>query len=558
MIISKKRIAIYTLISLSLFAAFFPVILSNNYLRQDDLIMWQIWPGMKISQAEYFYYNTVFQLVRPLCMVSFFITDLISLNIHNAVYVRLFSILCLCALGILLYRWQIKFNSNRILAATFAVCAFTLPPFQIFAATQNYSLVLAALLMTFGAVFYWYKSFHDNSSKGSHYFWIGCFLFFASLIDYPLSSMFAWVLLCIYYLNILSAKDFTEKKKFFYFGSMTTFLMMVLYYIVIHYVHHIFEVDTSLRAAVIDSSHIFTRLLGIFDVMSWHSNMWLWNDTTTWKNSPIAIICILFISALTQLNLQNQYSNIHVLIKNVALTLAIIFALFFISFSPIMAAPDKPTTFRYAICTMPMLLYITFWSIDKISMFLGNLFFAKLCKLICSTLFITLTLFGIGYANLMLSDGIVGPHEQEFNYMQQQLTEKVLPLLKQHKKVALHIIDCSEAHPYPYPNNIPMAFEYSMRVCSEFQQEAISVVTHSLNLYGYPSNFNRHNTILWNDKELVVRDIPWGDMIVNNVEDPHLAQLHYAANDTPTLVTIDMRQEPIYQHMQFYKKKLGI
>jgi hypothetical protein len=173
-------------------------------------------------------------------------------------------------------------------------------------------------------------------------------------------------------------------------------------------------------------------------------------------------------------------------------------------------------------------------------------------------LFISFTVFGMGYANLMLGDGIVGPHQLEFTYLQQQLQEKVIPLLKQHKKIVLHIIDCDENNALQFAPGVPTALEYSMRVCSVFQQEAISGVTHSLNLFGYASNYNRPNTVIWNDKEIIVRDIPWGDMIVNNVEDPHLGQLNYPTNHALTLVTIDFRKEPVYQHMQFYKQLFGI
>src|SRR5690348_14592389 len=110
--------------------------------------MWEIWPGMNISDFGYLYHNTVFQLVRPLFMLSFYLTDLISIDIHDAVYVRLMSVILLGILGILLYSWQLLFNSNRILAATFAISSFTLPAYQVFAATGNYSLIITALLLT--------------------------------------------------------------------------------------------------------------------------------------------------------------------------------------------------------------------------------------------------------------------------------------------------------------------------------------------------------------------------------------------------------------------------
>ncbi len=553
---NKKQTFIYSLIFLGIFAAMLPVILSNNYLRQDDL-MWEIWPGMKMSQFGFLYYNTVFQLVRPLCMLSFFTTDLISITIHNAVYIRLFSVILLGIMGIMLYRWQLLFNPNKILAATFAICAFTLPPYQIFAATGNYFLIITALFLTFGAVFYWFYAFTEkNATTKKRYFFIGCALFFASLLEYPLSSMYAFTLFAIFYLNALAFNHvYHEKRKFLYFGTLATIGMMVFYYLFIRIFHKIFHVDLSYgRPAVVDTSHLFTRLMRIFDVLSWHSNMWLWDNTSSWKDSFILPLFGIFTFALLITTIKRGLQDLSRISKTILQSLIVIFSLFFLAYSPVMASPDLQITFRYAIATMPLLLYVLFWSIYQITHFINNPLLAKAGKTICALLFLCTTVFGIGYANLMLADGVVGPHEHDYAYIQQQLTDKVIPLLKQNKKVTLHAIDCDNGNSYHYAANVPTAFEYGMRICS-YQQQIIGVVIHSLRRMGYASNYNRHNHVIYNDNEIIVQDTPWGNLIVNNTNDPHVEHVMNAQNSSAsTLVTIDTKNAPTYQHFEFYKK----
>src|SRR5205085_7881965 len=157
MFADRKKILIYTTIVMSLFLALVPVILSNNYLRQDD-IKTGIWWGMKMSDEGYQYYNAVYQLVRPLCMWLFFISDLLSINMHYAVILRFVSIVNICVLAVLMYRWQLQFNRSRLMAATFSIASFTLPGFQLFAATANYYLIIIGILFAYAGPWFWYQS----------------------------------------------------------------------------------------------------------------------------------------------------------------------------------------------------------------------------------------------------------------------------------------------------------------------------------------------------------------------------------------------------------------
>src|SRR5579862_2741492 len=170
----RNHLLSYSVIFVCLFIALCPAILSDNYLRQDDLKT-GIWWGMSMPQEGFLYYNTVFQLVRPICMVLFYLTDLASINMHYAVYVRLISILAVALSAILLYRWQLLFNSHRLLAVTFAISAFTLPGMQLFVATANYLLIIIGVLLTIGGALCWHMAYSaHNLMRKRWYYSMGC------------------------------------------------------------------------------------------------------------------------------------------------------------------------------------------------------------------------------------------------------------------------------------------------------------------------------------------------------------------------------------------------
>lgn len=523
----------YLLIFFSLFLALCPVILSSNYLRQDDL-MWEIWPGMKMSDFGYLYYNTVYQLVRPICMLSFYITDLISINIHHSVYVRFLSLIVIGIMGILLYRWQLYFNSNRMLALTFAIASFTLPGFQLFAATGNYFLILFAMLLTFAGMYCWHHEFHmQPSRKKNLYYILGCVLFFASLLEYPLSSMYGWALLSICYLN-------KTDRKFFYQVCFRIIYLMILYFLLIKLTHWVFQVDLSYgRPAVIDTTNLLSRVSEIFGILAGHANFWMYDGNLSLFQPMILSILALASLALAKLSFKNIKSSIY----NIITTLSVIFLLSFLAYSPIFASPERQLTIRYTLVTMPILLYLALWSCNEIICSLSPKFI-KLGKLFINLAFISLTSFGVCYANIMVADGIVGPHQHDFDYVQQQLNEKVIPLLKENKKVVIHAIDCDSGKTYSIAPNVPQNLEYSMRTC-QYQQQVIGVIFHSMMSMGHLPNYHAHNTTIYKDNEIIVKDTPWGDLIVNS------------KNEKPTttkeLVTIDMRDNPIYQRFEFYK-----
>ena len=223
-----------------------------------------------------------------------------------------------------------------------------------------------------------------------------------------------------------------------------------------------------------------------------------------------------------------------------------------------LAAPDDGIsfTFRYTLATMPLLLYVVFWSINCITDFSGQLRFLKMSAQCANAFFILVAIFAIGYANMMTADGIVGPQDSDYRFIESQLSEKVIPLVQQNKLVALHVIDCDHGINYPFQKGIPEAFEYGMRLCS-YPHHLVGGVSHSMMALGYLSNRHKQNDVFSDGKLFVLKNVPWGNMIVSSDKDYDMSHLDYPA-DEMTLVTVDMRDAPLYQRFGLYKRLLGM
>lgn len=520
---SRKNFIICSLIALAIILAFLPVILSDNYLRQDDLTF-DVWPGMKFKELGYLYYNGVFQLVRPFSTFITYLTFLWTMHMENAVYFRLASVLLTAIIAILIFYWQLLFNKNKTLAACYAIAAFSLPAYQVFVATANYIVVIYPVLLTVLALFAWYHSYNRT----------GYILFFLSLLGYPLSSMFGWCMLAICYLN---TRD--QDQQFFWSTAKKIIFLMICYFLFIKIYHIIFHVKFYFgRSAVIDTSNLINRVLSIFQIVVVHSALWLYNPMKFQQALQCFFgINLLLLMAVIKINYQDGFRKIKNYFIAYIKTVFVLFALFVIAFSPTMAQTEPNYTFRYTLATMPILLYILAWSIHVLS-----------TGLIRNFIFIVLALFGVGYSNLMLADGIVGPHHHDFNYLRTQLAAKALPLIKQNKMVAIHLIGC-DGMPLRLGKGVPETGEYAMRIC-QYRNYIESAVSHVLIQEGYSSNFNKE-ILTQVDESLFIVRAPWGLMLIDNNDEQA-----FPFTTNYEMVTIDLKNAPLYNRFDFYKNLL--
>jgi hypothetical protein len=381
------------------------------------------------------------------------------------------------------------------------------------------------------------------------YFISGCLLFIASLLDYPLASMFAWALLAICFLNLQLFSNQKVKKRFFYYGAISVILMMIAYFIIIKLVHQYYHVNLKFgRSALIDTSNLMSRFVSAHQSLVLNTRLWLIDpDRLDSSYFCSLLICLLLTIATIRISLQNGSKSILTIGKNIIIITSVSLVLYILSYSPALAQSIN-FTFRYSLVTMPFVLYIILWSTHTLFYRLHpeNHFISRSATILRTVILVFITCFGIVDSNFMLADGIAGPHQHDFEIIQKQLSEKAIPLLRQNKRIVIHLVDCDGVSNYKYGRDISQVLEYGMRIC-QFRNHAMEAVSRSLMTFGYISNF--HSVIKTQiDPSKYIVDAPWGLMVLNNDRD----SLSFTTN-YPT-VTIDLRNSPPYNRFDFYKK----
>jgi hypothetical protein len=307
------------------------------------------------------------------------------------------------------------------------------------------------------------------------------------------------------------------------------------------------------RVGVSDILKILSRVFWIFDILVVHALLWFEGQANLLY--PLATILSLLILALFMLSFKaGENENVKNSAKNVLRGLAVLFTLFLMCYSPALAAPEDSIsyTFRYTLATMPLLLYVIFWSINTITVTASKSLSLSFPQKGANIVFLATAVFAIYYANIMTADGIVGPQDNDYRFIESQLSEKVTPLLKQHKFVAVHVIDCDHGNHYQFEKGIPTAAEYSMRLCA-FPHHLVGAVSHSMMVLGYLSNPHSQNDVFSDEKIFILKKVPWGNIIISSTQNYDRSHLDYP-QDKMMYVTIDMNDAPPYKHLGLYKR----
>jgi hypothetical protein len=135
---------------------------------------------------------------RPLAgyVMGFF--HFLIFTIDGANRVRCVLILLLAFAAYLFHRWLRIHNTTPINAALISVAIFTLPPFQSNVASISQAPVLLGILLSMaGGMFLHYSLTAPSNTVRFFYSSLAIILLFLSLITYPLSTMFIWVMVAV-------------------------------------------------------------------------------------------------------------------------------------------------------------------------------------------------------------------------------------------------------------------------------------------------------------------------------------------------------------------------
>jgi hypothetical protein len=420
------------------------------------------------------------------------------------VWARFLNIVCLIATAGFVYRWQIRFNTNRVLAVCFAIAAFTLPAYQVFVATANYFCILAALLMTIVAVEGLWQGL-ARPYKRSVILWSSA-LYMVGLMTYQLSSMFAWIMLVIAYLQVLTDSDSADKKEYrnrvliiaaFVLG------MMALYFVLGSLLNLLVKNPGGAGRKIGIDISMWPKLVNLWLTALWHSELWFWRDTsaTPW---PFIAIVALFLTALWT-NVRRRAATLWASFIAIA---CVCFA-FAIAYAPVLApaAKDFQVSFRYGIATMPLLLFVSMWAIWQIASHFAKAQWAGVFLVVVTTSTVVL-------CNLWTEHYIVGPQDRALRHVRERLEAEAVPLIHTGKSVTVAIqcnFDPPAIHGYVAPR-----FEYGMRIW-QYQEQCVSAIVHGLRMAGIETTLGPpHEMVHDYRKNLHIVKTKWGTIVATH------------------------------------------
>ncbi|MEQ9115911.1 MAG: hypothetical protein RLN62_03865 [Rickettsiales bacterium] len=518
------------LIMVSVFFALLPVV-SGDYLRQDD---WNaaLWNGKNISDHVE-YRNATFEMFRPVSMFIFYLTDMVSLHIEYAKYVRLINVLLIGLIGICLYSWGQKFNKNKIFNLCFSISSCTLPAFQIYAATANYCFMIITVLMSAISIHFLYRWYLKKNNQSKFYLIAGCVFFFISLMNYTLAAMFVWVMLMMLFIN--SKKELNNPNIRFLIHSSLIFIgLMLAYFLCAKFIHWGFNIKiVNPDRAVNISFDIMQKINYIFVVITLHTKLWLMRSYEISIVAPL-IILSLFIASLKICLSGDKNGNY----SNIFFSFFVTSFLFVLSFSPALAPSVGLVCFRYTVSTMPFILYILFWSICTVSVYFSKKITSnqEVILGVKNVILIIVTIFGIIISNISVSELIVGPQRYELNFIRQKIYNQALPALKDGKKVAIELIK-DDGKSYVKPGLA--GFEYGM-TSSGFRGMFIGSMVYLMREIGFETN-DKKVIPKWGEKQILLDDLPWGALFIRDYDVKKNKYIKQNWNKNYFNVTIDMR-----------------
>ena len=556
--ILKKNFLIFGFILLCLITAHFPV-LTSDFLRQDDwnATFWSKHSLFFLPGGHPEYWNAAFELFRPIGALFLLISDYICINIENAKFVKLFTIILMSISAYITYIWQNKFNpDNKIFSITFSILSFCLIASQLHTATAGYNGMVVTLLCGQIALIYFYKALIEEKNyifRKKYIIFSGA-LILAGALNYAISMMYYFLFLFIFYISNFDKDYLTKRQIYTFLIQSTVFIisLMVLYVLMAKSAHFVLDIHEKMHGGYVRSIHINWDIMNkvhnilvmikysfnVFNVWAPYSSHRGITNINIFFSAAFLTTFLFFVSIFIKLNLQNSVLKdlkhyINIFSKSVFIFIISLFLLI-LSYTPVLplevvaddGSPFKAImTNRYFIVTMPFILYIMMWSINclgslkKFSAF--NYFFKNLVLLLA-------LVFGIYNCNYSLKNYIVHPHMTEMDHIKKHIEKNVLKIVKSGEKPTIIIIRNPNFKEVNQGNDYDLTINHS-------HNWLISATIYTLRQYDIKT-IRSHKVITWkNDLGIHILS-DWGELAsVNNIS---TFNLHTKKNT----VIIDMNE----------------
>ena len=415
-----------------LFAAYLPF--TQSYLLVND----DYW-GFVYDYKNYWdhplFYDTATTIGRPLgahllAFVHYCISTVSSANILRGINIFLLAIT-----GILFYLWLTLNLISPIPACIIAVALFTLPPFNFFISGVTGIVNVTGVLFATCSAFYVFKNSPETSSISRNVvlrLFVSITLLFASLVIYPVSSMFYWVMVAVVIVRI-DYSDFLSLKRHIYLLLLAPFIALCGYFVYFKLIQDI-SPATQLSINLVGRLKWFAyqplaAALDLWKIDGDMGNLW-------WMG---AVVLPGFFLAGTRefLKKPKEASKIDY-VAFVLKKWGLLGCLFPLSIFPILVTDNYVLSYRHLVALSPLVLLALIWAIGQIAMSIPLI---KHRPYLLTASLAALCLYGVWSAHNNVQNYIIVPMSAELKYF-----KKIIGQYDPSEIKRIHVIVSTKFH----------------------------------------------------------------------------------------------------------------
>jgi len=277
--------------------------------------------------------------------------------------------------------------------------------------------------------------------------------------------------------------------------------MMVLYFVIGSLVNWLVKNPGAQGRRIAIDVAIWPKVAHLWLTVFWHSQLWFWRDTALNPWSFLGILGLFCLSLWLTMRSQGRWLRC-----SLEALLYVIIA-FTVAYAPVLAPKDFQVSFRYAMATMPLLLYVALWSTWQIASHFHKAWLARVasCAIAATAVIV---------CNQFTELFIVGPQDKALAHVRIRLQTEALPYIQSGQRLTV-AMRCNFDPPRLYGYVAP-GLEYGMRIW-QYQEQCVSAVVHGLRMLGIETTLAPPDSMVHKYTERVhVVSTKWGTIIATH------------------------------------------
>jgi len=360
-------------LSLFVFLTYLPL-LQSYFVWNDDYYIYTMTKGVCSSWRQHHFLT--YQIGRPLLSFLFCWQTFFTKTLQDANLVRAITIFYICIIAYLLYLWLNIHFKNKKHSILLSLIIVTLPPFQVFASNIGCQAVAISILLTIGSAIIIYKyAFDYIDKKGNNikkyfnkYSITAVVMLLISFLIYPTTTMFFWVMVGIFILNISDSNWRKNRTRIYYLLGVNIVATLIFFlYLKINFIIYMNgpKLGHTWTYDIVLTNNIKQKILWfISEPLNDALNLWNIKPSSLLALiSSLIIIIGIIIGIINSLKGQSTPKLIIILIEKYAL----LFSFLPLSFLPNLAAGNTDqSSYRSILSLTCLIIILLYWSLKNI------------------------------------------------------------------------------------------------------------------------------------------------------------------------------------------------